>query len=541
MMKAFFCVLVSLFLFISCQTETSKAKIEESEKDPIIYDIVKADKAELHSDLTEECSDYLLLFYIAADNYNNDFYYEKMIDIAKGIQRIRNADNETAKHGFSKVQAVVLWDGSNSIQKDSVTNYKYFIPNSKVLEAKYPETTDASEWYEDFSKAFKDVSSTAAFLGQNNEIDTGDGNALKGFLTWANEHYSAEKTVLILCGIGEGPFGTYSRTAQMDNSSRKDFLTSTELKNALSQSGYSENKLDLLIFDNSFSSSIEDLYEIRSCVKAVIASPGDTPCTGINFKLLTKLFRENTTIYQLGTTIVNMYASIFFNNSELDKMQYSTMGRASVSFIDESKIAEIKTEIDSLADYILEQKNNNQIAIEGSRYSYFQTLQANEEIPFNFLTTSESLNNFISENTMSYRCTFKIDYEDMGYSGGHFFTYDIAYLAAAMNIASQQTGTIDIQNITNRIIEKTDAAIISTWKNGTNEKEGIYKSDIYKPFVNYATKNVFGLTITGSAKQHYIQNIPVYYQPYQFSDFSFKTESSWGTLLQELYPDQFEE
>ena len=540
-MKNLLFILISLFFLISCNIERIEAKIEEVHEDPIIYNIVTPDKSDEHSELTEKCSDYLVLFYIAADNSNNDFYYEKMIDIVRGIYRVRSNDNITPKKGYAKIQAVVLWDGSNSIQKDSSTNYKYFIPNSKVFEAKFPETGRMSDWYSDYLNGFKDVSSTATFLGQNNEINTGSKEALKNFLTWSKEKYSAEKIILVLCGIGEGPFGTYSRANQMDNSSRKDFLTAPELNSALKDAGYAEEKLDLIIFDSSFSSSLEDLYEIRNCVKSVIASPGETPVTGINYKHLLKLLKENSTIYDIGSSIVNIYASSFYNNSEIDKMQYSTMGRASISFIDESNIEDIATFVDTFAYYIISQKNNNQIAYESSRYSYFQTLQDNPDIPYNFLTTSESLNNFLSENTMSYRCTFKIDYEDSGYSGGHFFTYDLAYLASAINIVSQQAGTIEIQNITNQLIEKLDNTVISSWKNGTDKKEGLYKSDIYKPFVNYATKNLFGLTITGAAKQHYIQNTPIYYQPYQFSDFSFKADSTWYSLLKQLYPNQFED
>ena len=535
-----FIISISL-LYLSCNTEHNRAVILENEKDPQIYEIITPDSENYHSNISDESSDYLILFYIAGDNNYNDIFYKKMIDIGKGINRIRMKDNITPKKGFSKVQAFVLWDGANTNIKNTNETFDHFLPNSKLFSAKYPDSKNSDEWFSDLSLIYTDLSSQVDFLGNTNEINTGSESALKDYLIWINSKYAAQKTILVLCGLGDGPFGNYPRSSQMDNSSGKDFLTAKEIGHALSESGYTNKKLDLLILDNSYSSSVEDLYELQNSVNSIIASPGETPNSGINYSFLIKSLKENTSIYSLGNDIVNTYASLYFLDSDLDTKQLSSMGSASISFIDTNYLSELNEKINTFSEYLIETKDSKKIAIDNSRYSFFDSLKSGTGIPYNFLSTNESLPKFTNENTMLYRCTFRIDYEDKGYSGGHFFTYDLPYFCAAMNIAAQKHGSIEIQNLTKNIIDTVDKMIIASWKNGNDTLEGIYKSDIYSTFNNYKKRNIFGITITGSAKQHYFQDKSLFYQPYQFSDFDFKNDSFWTVLLKELYPEQFTE
>ena len=86
--------------------------------------------------------------------------------------------------------------------------------------------------------------------------------------------------------------------------------------------------------------------------------------------------------------------------------------------------------------------------------------------------------------------------------------------------------------------------MISKWRNGNNTKQGIYPYLINKnKSLNEDSKIYYGLTIAAQARP---QAKDEYLQPYNFSDFEFKTyketdQKNWRDLLEALFPEQFKE
>jgi hypothetical protein len=113
------------------------------------------------------------------------------------------------------------------------------------------------------------------------ESNTGNPNALSGFVRWAVQelNHKAHQYILILSGHGSGSTEDF---LLRDNSSA-DSLTIEELEDALTkvkQETLGNRNIDLLGMDCCFMSMVEVFYQIRDCVDLVVAAESMVPDFG---------------------------------------------------------------------------------------------------------------------------------------------------------------------------------------------------------------------------------------------------------------------
>lgn len=545
-----------ILMLTTCSNETYDFFVTSSDPDSInIESVVSANKAEDYPHLTQTTEKgWLVLFYICADyyrkyssypNHPNDSRYNQMSQIGRGLKKIKLADGKTPKSAFANVTAAGLWDGYN---KDEKLNT--YLPYTYLFEFKYPEqtyTADIAKSYKNFTIDYtKEITeSENDWLNGKQEANSADVNTLKNFLTWALQKYNSDNSkevVLILAGDGGGSFGeeigSYippSRALCKDASSDSYYLTAKEITEALSANGFSSlNKLPLLILDSSFSSSLEDAFEYKDTILSLVASPSEVPCAAIDFNYLLQCFTKKATPYSIGTSLVNIYANKNYgSNAETDK------GTASLSYIDLTQIDELTNKVNIFADHILTCKNQKDIDY---KYSVFECL-TNED--FGFLNYDDEAPNYMTDSAMFYKAEYMHEVENIylpdttNIFHGYFYQFDLGYLAFEIyKSVSTKQGLDTIYYSCDEINKALKKAIISSWRNGTGAKKGLYTS--------LDSDFRFGLTITGPARTVNGDDNN-YLQPYNFSDFSFKnyketgkeTSANWNELLRTVFPEQF--
>lgn len=337
---SFIFALIISFFYISCSSDSYNIFLTTTEPDTInIENIVIPNSADKYPELTAPVNkDWLVLFYIGADSYVNDELYLQMAQIGRGLRSIMRYDGQTFKKDFSKVTAVALWDGFNT---DGSYTPKFYLPNTYLFEFKYPEqksTIEIADDYRNFTINHSDevLKSGDNWLTINQEVNSADGDTLRKFIAWAQNKYNSDNSkevILVISGMGGGSFGTEtgtyippsSRATSRDYSSESYYLSAPQIKIALEANGFnSSNKLKLLIIDSAFSASLEDAFELRNNVASMIASPSDVPDGGIDFNYFLQSLRKNTSIYNIGSETVNVYANRNYNYNKERNYSYNT-------------------------------------------------------------------------------------------------------------------------------------------------------------------------------------------------------------------------
>ena len=120
------------------------------------------------------------------------------------------------------------------------------------------------------------------------ELDMGNFNVLRNFITFAKNEYEAEKYALIIWGHGTGWRYTnlYEkeilnyRAVAIDDKSNT-FICVSEIGKALKNQGVS-----VVGFDTCFGGVLENIYEIKNTAAYTVASPGVTPASGWDYEQL---------------------------------------------------------------------------------------------------------------------------------------------------------------------------------------------------------------------------------------------------------------
>ena len=119
------------------------------------------------------------------------------------------------------------------------------------------------------------------------ELDMGNFNVLRNFITFAKNEYEAEKYALIIWGHGTGWRYTnlYNeslnyRAVAIDDKSNT-FICVSEIGKALKNQG-----VCVVGFDTCFGGVFENIYEIKNSAAYTVASPGVTPASGWDYEHL---------------------------------------------------------------------------------------------------------------------------------------------------------------------------------------------------------------------------------------------------------------
>ena len=109
-------------------------------------------------------------------------------------------------------------------------------------------------------------------LQELDSVNSGDGQTLLNFISFAKQRYPAERYALILWNHGGG-WRISNKGIGEDWANQKDLIEIPELANALSQAGV---HFSLIGMDACRMATIEVAYEIRACGDVMVASQIDT-------------------------------------------------------------------------------------------------------------------------------------------------------------------------------------------------------------------------------------------------------------------------
>lgn len=541
--------------------------------------------------ITQKTSDWLVVMYMDGDNDLNDPIFMDMNEVENGLYQIRNSDGSSVS-GFDSVNVVALWDGASSFENPDGSTGTPQIGKAGTYIYELGRDYDNSTTYTTspgcvLSSDTKNLSYTAPWLVGTNqtvstslprnahgELNMGDKQTLINFLNWVNARYTATKGVILqFSDHGGGPRSVrYVKTADgrtikvgdtsgrralcWDETSSSNYLKTKDVSDALQAAGYgSSNKAEMILMDVCLGSSLEDAYQFRDYAKYLAASPNNIPGMGLDYVNLMKSFTLNTTIEAVGQKIVEDYKTQYGNNTSLWNSYAQTMGYNSYSSIpdtakqnmewlgdlgfttftitDLTKIADVKTAIDSLCEVLLSDTGKTIYVDANGYFSPTETSTTRNYVTY-LGQHHANIVNILSSTTDSYSLD---DY--IYYQGSYTWLYDIGYIARMMQYFSASTlGSSTNANAwpalntaATNLITELNNAIKYSWRDSQVSSDKDFYSRIDGSTTQFS--HSLGLTICGANIATNGNNIaqgscPSFYK----TDLAFGAESRWGDLLE---------
>jgi hypothetical protein len=408
----------------------------------------------------------------------------------------------------------------------------------------------------------------------------GDKQTLINFLNWVNAHYTATKGVILqFSNHGGGPRGVrYVQTADgrtikigdnsgrralcWDESSSSAFLKTKDVSEALQTAGYGPtNKAAMILMDVCLGSSLEDAYQFKDYAEYLAASPNNIPGPGLDYYKLMTSFTKDTTIdaiskqivtdykYQYGnnTSLWNSYAAQVFDTSynalttqQKERLEWiGDVGMTTFTITDLSKIADVKTAVDSLCNVLLSDTGKaKSIYVDTNGYFSHTATPATRNYVTYLGQHHANIVNMFTDTIDSYSID---DY--LYYQGTYTWLYDIGYMARMMQFFSADTISLQSGSATNanawpqlntaatNLIEKLDAAIKYSWRDSKVSSNKDFYSRIdgrTTEFSHYLGLAICGANIAINGNTLTTGTSPNFYK----TDLAFGATSKWGDLLE---------
>lgn len=550
---------------------------------------------------TQKSSDWLVVMYMDGDNDLNDPIFMDMNEVEYGLYQIRNSDGSSFS-GFDSVNVVALWDGASSFENPDGSTGTPQIGNAGTYIYELGRDYDNSTTYTTspgcvLSSDTKNLSYTAPWLvgttqtistslpnNAHGELNMGDKQTLINFLNWVNERYTATKGVILqFSDHGGGPRSVrYVKTADgrtikvgdtsgrralcWDEYSSSAFLKTKDVSDALQAAGYASNKAAMILMDVCLGSSLEDAYQFKDYANYLAASPNNIPRLGLDYVNLMKSFTLNTTIEAIGKKIVEDYKTQYGNNTtlwnnyaaqagassynDLSTEQkellewFGDLGFTTFTITDLTKIADVKTAIDSLCEVLLSVTGKAKTIIVDAN-GYFSPTKT---------STTRNYVTYLGQhhaNFVNYYLSLQDNYtgdsylltDSLYYQGTYTWLYDIGYIARMMQYFSASTITTESSTYSNanawpelntaatNLITKLNDAIKYSWRDSKVASNGDFYSRIDGSTTQFS--HSLGLTICGANIATNGTNLaqgscPSFYK----TDLAFGAESRWGDLLE---------
>ncbi len=546
----------------------------------------------------KKTSDWLVVMYMDGDNNLNDAIFMDMNEVEYGLNSIRNL-NDTPSTYYDSVNAVALWDGAVSWQaytsdgEEVTATPKIGKSGTYIFELGRDSNMSTAKLTSEgcvLSNNTKNLSYTAPWLYSDNqptsskdthgELNMGDKQTLINFLNWVNAHYTATKGVILqFSNHGGGPRGVrYVQTADgrtikigdnsgrralcWDESSSSAFLKTKDVSEALQTAGYGPtNKAAMILMDVCLGSSLEDAYQFKDYAEYLAASPNNIPGPGLDYYKLMTSFTKDTTIdaiskqivtdykYQYGnnTSLWNSYAAQVFDTSynalttqQKERLEWiGDVGMTTFTITDLSKIADVKTAVDSLCNVLLSDTGKaKSIYVDTNGYFSHTATPATRNYVTYLGQHHANIVNMFTDTIDSYSID---DY--LYYQGTYTWLYDIGYMARMMQFFSADTISLQSGSATNanawpqlntaatNLIEKLDAAIKYSWRDSKVSSNKDFYSRIdgrTTEFSHYLGLAICGANIAINGNTLTTGTSPNFYK----TDLAFGATSKWGDLLE---------
>ena len=169
---------------------------------------------------------------------------------------------------------------------------------------------DGNKENDTFLYCIKNSSKTVFKL---NEINMGDGTALKYLIEYSMQFYPAEHYILEIWGHGAGWMGVCFDKTDMD------MLSLNEIKDAI------EKKIDIVIFNACYMGCVEVAYSLKDVANYMIACEGALPVGSLSHDFLKDVSGDAESIGKKIIEKFNHTASIstslaLWNLSKLDEL-----------------------------------------------------------------------------------------------------------------------------------------------------------------------------------------------------------------------------
>ena len=544
--------------------------------------------------ITQKTSDWLVVMYMDGDNNLNDPIFMDMNEVEHGLWYIRDSNDQPESFSDS-VNAVALWDGAVSwteindageevtvtpqigksgtyiyeLGRDSGSSTTYATSDGCVLSENSKNLSYTAPWLVGTNQTI----STSLPTDAHGELNMGDKQTLINFLNWVNAHYTATKGVILqFSDHGGGPRSVrYVKTADgrtikvgdtsgrralcWDETSSSNYLKTKDVSDALQAAGYGpSNRAAMILMDVCLGSSLEDAYQFKDYANYLAASPNNIPGMGLDYYKFIKSFSKNTTIDNVAKQIVTDYKTQYGNNTSLwnsyaQKMGYNSyssitdtnvkqnmewlgnLGFTTFTITDLTKIADVKTKIDSLCEVLL---SNIGKTIYVDANGYFSPTETSTTLNYVTYLGQHHANivNFFSSPT-----DYSFD-DYIYYQGSYTWLYDIGYIARMMQFFSASTigsstnanAWPELNTAATNLITKLNDAIKYSWRDSQVSSDKDFYSRIDGSTTQFS--HYLGLTICGANFATNGENLaqgtaPSFYK----TDLAFGADSKWGDLL----------
>lgn len=553
--------------------------------------------------ITQKTSDWLVVMYMDGDNNLNDPIFMDMNEVEHGLWYIRRSNDQPESYSDS-VNAVALWDGAVSwteinaageevtktpqigksgtyiyeLGRDSGSSTTYTTSAGCVLSENTKNLSYTAPWLVGTNQTI----STSLPTDAHGELNMGDKQTLINFLNWVNAHYTATKGVILqFSDHGGGPRSVrYVKTADgrtikvgdtsgrralcWDETSSSNYLKTKDVSDALQAAGYGPSKkAAMILMDVCLGSSLEDAYQFKNYANYLAASPNNIPGLGLDYYKFIISFSKNTTIDDVAKQIVADYKTQYGNNTSLwdnyaaqawassyndlsteqkELLEwFGDLGFTTFTITDLTKIADVKTAIDSLCNELLSDAGKTK-TIHVDANGYFSPTATSTTTTRNYVTYlgqhHANIVNYYLSLPDNYTGDSYLLTDSLYYQGTYTWLYDIGYIARMMQVISGSTiGSSSNENewpelnaAASNLITKLNLAIKYSWRDSKVVSNGDFYSQIdgsTTQFSHYLGLTICGANIATNGNSLTQGTAPSFYK----TDLAFGAESKWGDLL----------
>lgn len=523
------------------------------------YDDILESYKELNIQCDVTKSEWLVIMYLDGDNNLNDPIYIDLNEAEYGLYQLSETDS---------VKVVALWDGWDFVKGNETGETSYFknTAATKLLElGKDNLNTYSIDNTYNLSSETKDYTKFASWI-TDNEVDMSSEQTLENFINWVNDNYSADHTILQFSNHGGGPRSVslynkeYGRRSMCwdESSGGQSFLKTSDVSKALKACGFGQdNKLTMIMEDVCLGGSLEECYELKDYAEYYIGSPNNIPGLGFDYTKFISSLKTGESIKEIGANLVYSYKSDyekdstywtnFFTQNGINSSAVSnTEGKINVScintncttlsFINLSKIDEVKLAVDELATLILND-NTQETRIKKDSDGKYYILGADGKYYYDTTEAPESAE--LISRREAIKLFTALAGDPIFYQGTFGCLKDLGFMIFNMKSIYTEEAWPDLYTKCDNVTSSLNNALIACWRDGYY-KPTYYKINSEKYSANeyssyFGTDSGFGLTINCSVWVPKTFNGQTYryegFEDWYENELEFGKNSTWTALI----------